>query len=73
MIDKLCLVGMGLALLVLASVILWPQGGEQPGTITLMGHEQSITVPRLCQEDEVLDWTGDDIRGCVHYDELCGR
>ena len=73
MVDKLMLVVMGLALLLLAGVILWPHNGEPESSITLVGHEQSIIVPRLCQEDEVLDWCGDDLRCCVHYDELCER
>lgn len=30
-----------------------------------------VLTERHCAEDEVLDWIADDVRGCVHIDELC--
>ena len=26
-----------------------------------------------CQEDEAIWWVGNDLRGCVHMDDLCVR
>jgi len=30
--------------------------------------DKGFCAPRLCAEDEVLDWIAEDVRGCVHLE-----
>ena len=52
-------------------VQLQGQGYCQSGDVMVWSDRlgQGLCTPRLCQEDEVLDWVADDVRGCVHSEE----